>query len=322
MIIAHDIHTHNVLSNCCPSRTAHTEAMVQREIELGNRIYGLSNHIWDERVKGASPWYTTQSISKAEESKPVLKNAPSKLRCLFGAESEYCHCHDLLGMSEEGAKHFDYLLFPHTHQQMRNYVIWEIPEAREMRKQIEADLRQACPYLSDDAVRSMMSGLGESELLKYTPEIKTDLGVYFVQAAINSFRAMMENQTFINICSVVPTSVAHPFSMAESQIKKRNDMLKSIDDETFRDCFSMAKRIGAYIEFNVGAVKYTCPDLCQNEMIRMFRIAKSVGCQFTFGTDSHTVEGLELIRFGTDICNYLHLKRTDLADHIQDGIIE
>ena len=90
-------------------------AFVAKEVELGNKIFGLSNHIWDESVKGASGWYSKQTITKAEEAKASLAKAPASLKCLFGAESEYFHCHDRLGMSVEGAKRFDYLLIPHSH---------------------------------------------------------------------------------------------------------------------------------------------------------------------------------------------------------------
>ena len=55
MKILHDVHTHNVLSSCCGDVSASTEAYLKKEAELGNRIFGLSNHIWDERVGGASP---------------------------------------------------------------------------------------------------------------------------------------------------------------------------------------------------------------------------------------------------------------------------
>ena len=118
MKIRHDVHNHNIFSNCCNDNAASTDAFVAKEVELGNKIFGLSNHIWDESVKGASGWYSKQTITKAEEAKASLAKAPASLKCLFGAESEYFHCHDRLGMSVEGAKRFDYMLIPHSHQHM------------------------------------------------------------------------------------------------------------------------------------------------------------------------------------------------------------
>ena len=104
MKVLHDVHTHNIFSSCCSDRTASTAAFVEKEASLGNKIFGLANHIWDESVRGASSWYSYQTIAKAKEAKASLANAPAGLRCLFGAETEYYHCHDRLGMSEEGAK--------------------------------------------------------------------------------------------------------------------------------------------------------------------------------------------------------------------------
>ena len=211
MKILHDVHNHNIFSNCCNDNSASTDAFVAKEVELGNKIFGLSNHIWDEGVKGASYWYSKQTITKAEEAKAYLAKAPASLKCLFGAESEYFHCHDRLGMSVEGAKRFDYMLIPHSHQHMRNQVLWDLPEIQEMRAKIAADVQAALPYLAEDTVKVMANALGEAHLKKYV-EQKTDLGKYMTEAAVKSFNDLCANETFIKICATVPTSIAHPFA--------------------------------------------------------------------------------------------------------------
>ena len=68
MKIAHDIHTHNVYSKCCKDKGASTSAYIAKEIELGIKLFGLSNHIWDENVSGASDWYKNQTILLCEEA--------------------------------------------------------------------------------------------------------------------------------------------------------------------------------------------------------------------------------------------------------------
>ena len=45
MKVLHDIHTHNVFSACCEDKTASTPAYIAKEMELGMRLFGLSNHI-------------------------------------------------------------------------------------------------------------------------------------------------------------------------------------------------------------------------------------------------------------------------------------
>ncbi|MBQ7347154.1 MAG: hypothetical protein IJW55_04285 [Clostridia bacterium] len=322
MIVVHDVHTHNVFSHCCTDRTASTAAYMQKETELGMKVFGLSNHIWDESVKGCSYWYSHQTISLAEEAKASFANAPAGLKCLFGAESEYYGCFDRLGMSVEGAKRFDYLIIPHSHLHMRNEVMSDFPEIIEIRKRIEAEIREACPYLEDDTVKVMMSSLKEAHLKKYVPEMTTDLGRFNVRAAIDNFLALVENETFRQICKTVPTSIAHPFGLCGVSNSLKNGYLQLIDDATLHDCFARAKKIGAYVEINTGAVKECGLDLAHNGLMRVFAIAKEEGCQFTFGSDSHSVKALEVIKVGNDVCKYLGLTPSDIAEYLRDGVIE
>ena len=114
-------------------------------IDFVMKLFGLSNHLWDERVPGASGWYKNQPILKAEEAKHAFSLAAPGLRVLFGCETEYYACRDLLGMSEEGASHFDYLLIPHSHLHMRNEVMSDFPEILEAREKVRRDLAQKLP---------------------------------------------------------------------------------------------------------------------------------------------------------------------------------
>lgn len=323
MKILHDIHTHNVYSHCCSDYTASTEAYIQKEQELGIKVFGLSNHIWDESVKGASYWYKNQTISLAEEAKAYIRKERKGIRCLFGAESEYYGCYDRVGMSVEGAKRFDYMLIPHSHLHMRNEVMADFPEITEMRSMIEAKVREACPFLADDTVKIMMNSLKENQLMKYVPEMKTNIGEYIASAAVNNFNSLIENPEFIAISKAVPTSVAHPFNLCGVPNANKNEYLRLIDDDTLRDCFTRAAKLGVYMEINAGSVKECGMELEKNELMRVFAIAKDAGCQFTFGTDTHTVKDLEMIMIGNDVCDYLKLTQKDIAPYLaEDGVIE
>ena len=101
MKILHDIHTHSSLSSCCSDPKATTEAYLQKEMELGMKLFGLSNHLWDERVPGASSWYRYQPIRAAKEAKTALRLADPNLKVLFGAEAEYYGYRDILGANRE-----------------------------------------------------------------------------------------------------------------------------------------------------------------------------------------------------------------------------
>ncbi len=323
MKIVHDVHTHNIFSHCCNDHSASTEAYIAKELEIGNRVFGLSNHLWDERVSGCSGWYRQQTISLAEEAKAAIKKERDGIRCLFGAESEFFGCRGLVGMSVEGAKHFDYMLIPHSHLHMRNDVMADYPEIKEAREMIASKIREACPFLAEDTLKRMTSALNEASLMKYVPEMKTNIGEYTVRNAIDNFHALVENEEFIKICGTVPTSIAHPFNLCGVPDPIKNEYLRLIDDETLVDCFKKAKRIGAYVEVNTGAVVECSADLNSNELMRVFAIAKQVGCQFTFGTDTHSVQGLEAIRVGDAVCDYLGLTANDIAPYLaEDGVID
>ena len=323
MKIVHDTHTHNAYSHCCGDRTASTEAYIKKEQELGIKVFGLSNHIWDETVKGASYWYKHQTILLAEEAKAYLKKEREGIRCLFGAESEYYGYQDKVGMSAEGAKRFDYMLIPHSHLHMRGEVMADFPEITEVKQMIEAKLRESCPFLADDAVKAMMGGLREAHLMKYVPEMKTNVGEYIIRGAIDNFYGLIENPEFIAISKEVPTSVAHPFNLCGVPNVNKNEYLRLIDDDTLKDCFSRAARLGVYMEINTGSVSECGLNLAENELMRIFAIAKAAGCRFTFGTDTHTVTGLETIKIANDVCDYLRLTKEHIAPYLaEDGIIE
>ena len=322
MKIAHDIHTHNVYSKCCKDKGASTSAYIAKEIELGIKLFGLSNHIWDENVSGASDWYKNQTILLCEEAKYALKNAPAEITCLFGAETEYFACQDLLGMSVEGAKHFDYLIVPHSHLHMRNEVMWDYPEIREKRQEIAAKVLESNPYLSEKAITRMKNSLNESVLMEYIPEFKTDIGEYVIGAAFDNCHSLFENPVFLEICKTVPTVLSHPFGLVGVPLSRRNEYLALRPDEDYAECFKKAKELGVSIEINTDSVAACGLDLSQNQLMRIFGIAKNVGCSFTFGSDSHSVAGLEKIKLADDIIKHLDLNKSHLAEFVRDAVID
>ena len=95
-----------------------------------------------------------------------------------------------------------------------------------------------------------------------------------------------------------------------------------VSDSTFENCYRKAAGLGVAIEINVGAVREVNTDLDQNQLIRAYRIAKDVGCSFTFGTDSHSVKGLESIQYGGEIADKLGLVKSDIAEFLQDAVEE
>ena len=286
------------------------------------RTFGLSNHIWDERVRGASYWYRNQTIAKAEEAKASLAKASDGLKTLFGAETEYYAATDLLGMSEEGASHFDYLLIPHSHLHMRNEVMLDFPEVIEARNGIRKKLAEQFPLFSDTQINNMIATLKEGDILKLFPDLKIDYKRYINKAMIDSFLSLLENASFLKILKMLPVSIAHSFSPCGVSHAEKNAYLELIPDETFRECYAKAAKLGVAIEINVGAVREVNTDLNCNHLIRAYQIAKEQGCKFTFGTDSHSVKNLDFILYGGEIADKLALCKSNIAEFLQDAVDE
>lgn len=315
--ISHDIHTHNVFSLCCSDPLASTAAYLEKEAELGITLFGLSNHIWDERVPGASSWYKNQPILKAEEARATLAKAPAGMRVLFGAETEYYATKDILGMSPDGAAHFDYLLIPHSHLHMRNEVMSDFPEILDARAEFRAKLAEAFPYLSDRHLNAMAAQLKEADFLKLFPDLAPDIKAYTNRANVDTFRALLANKTLAQLTGQLPCAVAHSFSPCGVPHAMKNGYLRDIDCEEIRDCYRRASAMGLYIELNVGAITEVSFDMTDNALIDFYRIAKEEGCKFTFGTDSHSVKGLELISHADDVVKALALTEDDLAPFVR-----
>jgi hypothetical protein len=63
------------------------------------------------------------------------------------------------------------------------------------------------------------------------------------------------------------------------------EALDMIPSETMERVFAKAAKTGVGIELNSYDLK--CPDNEVDTVFRMFRIAKSMGCKFYFGSDAH-----------------------------------
>ena len=317
-----DIHVHNVYSHCCQESTFSTTAFLNKAHEMGMKVMGLSNHLWDERVKPVYRWYKHQTIAIAEEAKVALSQAPAGMKVMFGCEGDYAACKDLLGMTEEGADHFDYLLFSASHLQMTNFNIPEFPEIVEAREEIRRKLGEQFSYMPEEQINVMADALTENDIRKIFPELEIDIITHTNKALVNNFLGLMENTTFQKIVRKKPVSVAHPFSglCGGFGAKQKNSLLIRIPDETFEMCFTKAKNLGVNMELGMNSIRTCDENLDTNQLIRAYKIAKKVGCKFTFATDAHRVKDLERIYYAEKVAEKLELKKSDIAEHVREGV--
>ena len=322
MKILHDIHTHNVFSNCCSDPSASTEAFVKKEEELGMRVFGLSNHIWDERVSGGSYWYKYQTIRRAKEAKLALCSPRQGLRTMFGIESEYYGCKDILGLSAEGAAEFDYALIPFSHLHMRNEVMSDFPEIVEARNRIRAELAQKFPYIPDAQLNTMANSLKEADILKICPDMRIDIKGHMQRSIVENFFKLLNNAEFERVSKAVPTVIAHSFAFCGISGSLKNGYLADLPMDKIAEGYRKAAEMGVAIEINMCEVKGVCRDLSNNHLLDIYMIAKREGCKFTFGTDSHSVRGLEEIRLADEVSDVMGLTLGDIAEFVRDGVEE
>lgn len=316
MHITHDIHTHTLLSSCCYDPAATVQAYVRRAAELGHTVFGISNHLWDEKVPGASSWYRGQMINYGLAARDSIPADTCGVKVMIGAETEYYAMHDTLGMLADTAARFDYILVPHSHVHMKGYVCPDPDDVIARRAAMARKIAESMPYLSEAQAKKMAATLPVSELEELVYADATDVAKFYSTQMINSFEGLMNNPEFIKLAARVPTSVAHPMHACCIPSEQTAAANRALPEADLRRCFEQAKKLGVGIEINTACFNPT-DDYAGEANIRTMKIAKAVGCKFTFGTDSHTLAGLEKIRKGDRISEILGITQADLLDVVK-----
>jgi histidinol phosphatase-like PHP family hydrolase len=118
MKILHDLHIHTNLSSCA-NKEATLEGYLNHVQKIGLKKIGISNHFWDRNIEGATPWYQVQDFDHVAQIRPDLeKYSNSDVKIYFGCEAEYDYQHHGIGLTEETAEQFDYILVPNSHTHM------------------------------------------------------------------------------------------------------------------------------------------------------------------------------------------------------------
>ena len=137
----HDLHLHTALS-LCARETAAVPGYLEQASKLGLDTIGFSNHVWDSRVPmpGPNPWYEAQSVERAMEIRKTVPTDTGEIRVLIGVETEFAQ--GVLGLSEEAAVGLDYVLIPHSHIHMTDFVCpHEVSEPAEIARHMAGTFR-------------------------------------------------------------------------------------------------------------------------------------------------------------------------------------
>ncbi|MEG2003980.1 MAG: PHP domain-containing protein [Clostridia bacterium] len=115
----YDLHVHTKLSNCA-DRNAEASEYITLASEYEFAALGFTDHAWDSpRISGATDWYKRQPYERILECNYARDG--KELPIFRGAEGEYASY--LLGVTEETIKKLDYIIIPHSHIHMKNFVI-------------------------------------------------------------------------------------------------------------------------------------------------------------------------------------------------------
>jgi len=117
-IVDHDLHIHSQLSSCSrhPEQTA-ANILAYGEAN-GLTTLCLTDHMWDNRVEGASGWYAPQSYEHICQARPLPRS--EKVNFLFGCETEL-NGNLTVGVSREVMDQLDFIIIPTNHLHMSGY---------------------------------------------------------------------------------------------------------------------------------------------------------------------------------------------------------
>lgn len=286
-----EMHTHTFLSSCCHDENANLKTYVDKAAETGVQVLGISDHFWDHpRMTCPDPWYQKQNLPHVMKIKEELPVDTKGMKLFFGVETEYYGKSDLIGISAEAAKEFDYVLIPHSHTHMKKRVIDYDPILQNTEKEIERRLREAFPEVSDRQIEKWMS---QNRL----PDVKAVLGrepetdlEFLADFLCKSFVGLMENEELQKVREVTNVFVAHPFIACGYSWQDARKATAMISDEKFKEMFTLMAEKGIGYDISVGNFDLEHPESCQ--MFRLIRLAKECGVKFTFGTDAHSVAGV------------------------------
>lgn len=305
----HDVHIHNYLSTCSGDNGATVASYIEIAKGLGLSLMGFANHTWDESIPFPRPssFYQRQSMAFQMQIKSQIPEKLEGLKVLVGAETEYCGMYDVLGMGREAALQLDFLLIPHSHVHMRNFVMPATEDVTNARTTL-ASLFEQIKGITPERAVALAKTLPENELEAFMSEKKVDYVKFVSDFMVESFRSLMHNETLKSYSSDLPVSIAHPFQPVGS-FALREDMTALISNNTYGELFEMAQKRGIGLEIN------TVSD--SPEALRMFGIAKECGCKFTLGSDGHSREALSTITRTQGCIDRLGLTEENFMDFVR-----
>lgn len=119
MKVDHDFHIHTALSICANGHDTALEGYFERAKATGVTKLGFANHFWDSNIPCTvcPEFYLPQNFEHLSKLLPEIKGIEG-FELYFGCEGEYDPVRGDVGISEETAEKFDYIIVPNSHTHM------------------------------------------------------------------------------------------------------------------------------------------------------------------------------------------------------------
>lgn len=113
-----DLHCHSSLSSCCTDPGMTPKAILAHADKEAYGAVCITDHLWDKKIPGASPWYTAQDLDHVCSSRPLpTGNVPF----YFGCETEL-PVNGIPALAKENFDLFDFVVIPVNHMHMAGLV--------------------------------------------------------------------------------------------------------------------------------------------------------------------------------------------------------
>ena len=122
-VLDHDYHIHSYLSQCSSDPEQSSENILKHAKSQGLKKIAMTDHFWDERVPGASEWYSTyHKFSDISRALPLP--ADEDVSFIFGCEADMDK-NGVIGLSGEISELFDFIIVSTTHLHMKGFTVKE-----------------------------------------------------------------------------------------------------------------------------------------------------------------------------------------------------
>lgn len=120
--IDHDLHIHSSLSSCSPDAEQTPINILKYAKEMGFSKICITDHFWDNKVDGASPWYKPQDFEHISKALPLPTDESVKF--YFGCETEMDKNLNL-AIDDDKYSKLDFIIVPTSHLHNPGYTIDE-----------------------------------------------------------------------------------------------------------------------------------------------------------------------------------------------------